>query len=94
MINTRCNASMKTIEGGLWGQRNAANELKGTIIWGLENKTWWASWGATGYWGNLWTDWINSGGEQGEDDAKPDPQLADRCRALHIQAHDHILAAV
>jgi peptide/nickel transport system substrate-binding protein len=61
------NASMKVIEGGLWGQRNAANELKATIIWGLENKTWWASWGATGYWGNLWTQWINSGGEEGEE---------------------------
>jgi peptide/nickel transport system substrate-binding protein len=60
------NATMKVIEGGLWGQRNAANELQATIIWGLENKTWWASWGATGYWGNLWTQWINSGGEEGE----------------------------
>jgi peptide/nickel transport system substrate-binding protein len=61
------NTSMKVLEGGLWGQRNAANELKATIIWGLEHKTWWASWGATGYWGNLWTTWINSGGEEGEE---------------------------
>jgi peptide/nickel transport system substrate-binding protein len=62
------NASMKTIEGGLWAERNAANELKATVYWGLLQNVWWASWSANAnLWGRLWWQWISSGGEQGEE---------------------------
>jgi len=60
--------SMKVIEGGLWGTRLNANELKITVYWGLENKTWWASWSAqASMWAPLWWQWISSGGKQGEE---------------------------
>jgi peptide/nickel transport system substrate-binding protein len=62
--------SMKTIEGGLLGQRQNANEVQAMCIWDVEPM--WRTGGWTDYkpstqWCPLWTEWYNTGGEQGEE---------------------------
>lgn len=59
--------SFRQIGIDLWSTRNAANELKATILWssGPVMPTW-PDWG-NGLWGPLWSRWYNSNGEQGEE---------------------------
>jgi peptide/nickel transport system substrate-binding protein len=62
--------SMKTIEGGLLGQRTGANENQGSCVWDVEPM--WRTGGWTDYkphnrWAPLWSRWYNSGGEEGEE---------------------------
>jgi peptide/nickel transport system substrate-binding protein len=59
----------KTLEINLWGQRNAANDLKATFyLWTHDSRLWWALWtSGAGYWGPLWDIWMTTGGKSGEE---------------------------
>ena len=64
-------ATTKTIDGGLWGQRKSASEIKATV-----NRNHGVMWsipvfddllpGSRG-WGNAWQKWYTSGGVEGEE---------------------------
>ena len=64
-------ATTKTIDGGLWGQRKSASEIKATV-----NRNHGVMWsipvfddllpGSRG-WGNAWQKWYTSGGAEGEE---------------------------
>jgi peptide/nickel transport system substrate-binding protein len=60
------NVTMKTIDGSLWGTRNAANELKATVIWS-PTPQWYRMDAYTKHWSPLWDRWWTSGGRQGEE---------------------------
>jgi peptide/nickel transport system substrate-binding protein len=60
------NVTMKTIDGGLWGTRNTANELKATCIW-THTPLWQNGDYGQGFWGPLWSRWWNTGGKEGEE---------------------------
>ncbi len=75
-------ASMKVLEGTLRGEREASNENPARVRWHHFPELWWgALWDANPYnWGNLWDDWFNTNGEQGEeppDDVKEFMRLRD-----------------
>jgi peptide/nickel transport system substrate-binding protein len=63
------NTTMKTIESGLWGERNNANQLQAQITWNATLTMWWQIWGMTPGvgWAPLWNTWINTSGEEGEE---------------------------
>lgn len=63
--NVGVKTSMKQIDGGLWGTRNAANELKASIVW-VHKPLWYYGDLATGQWAPLWNQWNNTGGSKGE----------------------------
>ena len=58
--------TLKTIDPTLWGTRNAANELKTTIIWTFSLLYWGCDMGKD-YWAPLWTRWWNTAGKEGEE---------------------------
>jgi len=62
--------TMKVIEGGLLGQRQAANQLHAMVIWDVEPM--WRTGGWTDYkpgngWCPLWAQWYNTEGQEGEE---------------------------
>jgi peptide/nickel transport system substrate-binding protein len=57
--------SMKQIDGGLWGTRNAANELQATVVW-VHKPLWYYGDLATSVWAPLWNQWNATGGKKGE----------------------------
>jgi peptide/nickel transport system substrate-binding protein len=62
------NTTMKVIEGGLRGQRQAANELKISMGWVHATVLWFQSdMYADKNWGILWHQWMSSDGETGEE---------------------------
>ncbi|TDQ40773.1 ABC transporter substrate-binding protein [Aureibacillus halotolerans] len=74
------NVSMRTIDGALWGTRNAANELQATMIWTHTPLWYMADWGVE-FWGPLWESWWLTNGAEGEeppDDVKEFYQLLDK----------------
>jgi peptide/nickel transport system substrate-binding protein len=58
--------TMKTIDSALWSTRNAANELKATIMWTHTPLFQNGDHGQT-FWGPMWNAWWVSGGKQGEE---------------------------
>jgi peptide/nickel transport system substrate-binding protein len=60
------NVTMKTIDGGLWGTRNSANELKASVMW-THTPLWQNGDYGQGFWGPLWSRWWNTGGKEGEE---------------------------
>jgi peptide/nickel transport system substrate-binding protein len=72
--------TMKTIDSALWSTRNAANELKATIMWTHTPLFQNGDYGQT-FWGPLWNAWWVSSGKQGEEpteDAKKFLGLIDK----------------
>jgi peptide/nickel transport system substrate-binding protein len=78
------NTTMKTVEASLRNERNTANQLKVTVSWNATLTMWWQIWGMTPSvgWGPLWMNWINSGGEEGEEP----PEEAQRFTELIMQS--------
>jgi peptide/nickel transport system substrate-binding protein len=58
--------TMKRIEGSLWDQKNAANELQCTMIWTHTPLYYQDDWGK-GFWGNTWNMWKANKGTKGEE---------------------------
>lgn len=59
-------ATVKTIDSTLWGTRNTANELQAAIIW-THTPLYYMQDLGQGFWGPLWNQWWNTGGERGEE---------------------------
>ncbi|KKI89845.1 hypothetical protein WQ54_22105 [Bacillus sp. SA1-12] len=59
-------ATVKTIDGTLWGTRNTANEIKASIMWTHTPLYYMSDYGET-FWGPLWDSWWQSGGQKGEE---------------------------
>ena len=59
-------ATVKTIDGTLWSNRNTANELKASIMWTHTPLYYMGDYGQ-GMWGPLWDAWWKSGGQKGEE---------------------------
>jgi peptide/nickel transport system substrate-binding protein len=78
------NTTLKTIESGLWSERNTANQLQAQITWNATLTMWWQIWGMTPNvgWAPLWNNWINSSGETGEEP----PAEAQRFTDLILQS--------
>ncbi|MGI6704739.1 MAG: ABC transporter substrate-binding protein [Clostridia bacterium] len=70
--------TMKTIDTGLWGTRNAANELKASNLWNVQ-PMWrsggWLDFMPTTAEGKLWQQWWNTGGKEGEEPPAPAKRL-------------------
>ncbi|NLS79505.1 MAG: ABC transporter substrate-binding protein [Chloroflexi bacterium] len=67
--------TMKTIDGALWTQRSAANELKATIYW--VEALWYNSPVGINLWAPLWDQWWNTGGAEGEEPPQDVKDLLD-----------------
>ncbi len=67
--------SMKTVAGGLIGERANANLLQAYCIWDVE-PMWrtggWTDWIPQNMWGRLWQVWYNTSGKEGEE---PPPEV-------------------
>ncbi len=89
--------TMKTIDSGLWGTRNVANELKATIIW-THTPLWYAGDVGQGFWGPLWDRWWRTNGKEGEE---PPQEVKELYKLINevlvsspedaIQAYDKVL---
>jgi len=58
--------TVKTIDTGLHGTRNAANELKATMMW-THTPLWYMKDLGQGYWAPLWSRWYDTKGKEGEE---------------------------
>lgn len=63
------NVTMKTIDGALWGQREAANTLQSSMMWIDVNRWYTGHWGQ-GMWDPLWDKWFTTNGKEGEEPPK------------------------
>lgn len=65
--------TFKTLDGGLWGARRAANELEASIAHNISfemlrfNPTVEAQWLSSNWWGHLWYLWDDTDGKEGEE---------------------------
>jgi len=59
-------ATVKTIDGTLWGTRNTANELKASIMW-THTPLYYMQDLGQGFWANQWNSWWKSSGKNGEE---------------------------
>ncbi len=92
------NASMKVLEGSLRGERETANELRARVRWHHFPELWWgALWDANPYsWGNLWYDWLNTNGEEGEEppeDVKQFMALVNKSIVVDGEEREQTIAA-
>ena len=58
--------TMKKIDGSLWSQRLAANEMQATTYWS-HTPLWYMGDLGQGTWGPLWNQWWNTAGKEGEE---------------------------
>jgi len=58
--------TMMMLDTGLWGTRNAANELKATLMW-TPTPLWTRGEFGQALWGPLWNRWRLTGGAEGEE---------------------------
>jgi peptide/nickel transport system substrate-binding protein len=86
--------TVKTIDGTLWGTRNAANELKASIIWTTNDALWhFSDWGE-GLWAPLWEKWRQTGGKEGEEPPEDVKNLYHLIDQLAVSPPEEALKAV
>jgi peptide/nickel transport system substrate-binding protein len=76
-------ATLKSIDGNLWGQRNGANELQATILF-AHLPLWYMGDLGQGLWGPLWIRWWNSQGQDGEEPPDDVKQLYTRINEINV----------